>query len=288
MRLCRYGERDREKPGLIDDEGQLRDLSFFCDDISPEQLSPAGLAKLEQADVQTLPIIGENQRLGVPLAGCGKVVAIGLNYTDHAEEAGMDIPQEPVIFMKAASCLQGANDTVMVPPGAEKTDWEVELGVVIGTRCTHVPESRALEHVAGYCLFNDVSERSYQMERGGTWDKGKNCDTFGPIGPWIVTANSIPDPQNLSLWLDVNGTRMQSSNTSRMIFSLAKIVSYISSFMTLYPGDVVITGTPAGVGLGKRPPVFLRAGDIVTCGADYLGEQRQTVVAWSQLEEMAV
>jgi 2-keto-4-pentenoate hydratase/2-oxohepta-3-ene-1,7-dioic acid hydratase in catechol pathway len=278
MKLIRHGEAGKEKPGLVDSGGQPRDLSGLVGDIDGSQLNDAALAAIARIDPARLPLVEGPVRYGCPVAGVGKFVAIGLNYYDHAREVGSPIPQEPVIFMKATSCIQGPDDDVMLPPGSEKGDWEVELGIVIGARARHVSEADALGHVAGYCVVNDVSEREYQMDRGGTWDKGKGCDTFGPVGPWLVTRDEVPDPQSLDLWLDLNGKRMQTGNTRTMIFSAATIVSYVSRFMTLLPGDIITTGTPPGVGLGMKPPVFLKAGDVMTLGVQGLGGQRQKVV----------
>ncbi len=282
MKLVRYGHPGQEKPGLIDLAGQLRDLSGIVSDIGPDQLGDAALDTLRQHDFASLPAVEGAPRLGSPLTGTRKFIAIGLNYADHAAESGLPIPAEPVVFMKATSCIQGPNDPVMLPWGSVKTDWEVELGVVIGTRARYVGADEALNHVAGYCTINDISEREYQIERGGTWDKGKGCDTFGPLGPWLVTRDEVSDPQNLGMWLDVNGRRMQTGSTQTMIFSVAKIVSYVSEFMTLEPGDVITTGTPPGVGLGMKPPVYLKAGDEMALGIDGLGEQRQVVVAFQR------
>jgi 2,4-didehydro-3-deoxy-L-rhamnonate hydrolase len=283
MKLVRYGNPGKEKPGLIDAEGKLRDLSSIVKDIGAEQLSPAQLAKISKVKTDKLPLVKGKPRFGSPVANVGKFIAIGLNYTDHAEESGMPIPAEPVVFMKANSCVVGPNDDIMLPKGSVKTDWEVELGIVIGTKARYVSQKEALNFVAGYCTINDVSEREYQLERGPQWDKGKGCDTFGPIGPWLVTTDEITNPQKLGMWLDVNGKRFQTGNTKTMIFSCAKIVSYLSQFMTLMPGDVITTGTPPGVGLGikkdgKPAPVFLKKGDVVTLGIEGLGEQRQLVV----------
>ena len=283
MKLVRYGNPGKEKPGLIDAEGKLRDLSAVVKDIGAAQLSPAALAKIGKVKTDKLPLVKGKPRFGSPVANVGKFIAIGLNYTDHAEESGMPIPAEPVVFMKANSCVVGANDDIMLPKGSVKTDWEVELGIVIGTKARYVSQKEALNFVAGYCTINDVSEREYQLERGPQWDKGKGCDTFGPIGPWLVTTDEITNPQKLGMWLDVNGKRYQTGNTKTMIFSCAKIVSYLSQFMTLMPGDVITTGTPPGVGLGikkdgKPAPVFLKKGDVVTLGIEGLGEQRQLVV----------
>jgi 2,4-diketo-3-deoxy-L-fuconate hydrolase len=278
MKLVRYGKPGKEKPGLIDSAGRLRDLSAEVADIGPDQLSDAALARLRKLKSDTLPLVKGSPRMGCPVAGIGKFIAIGLNYADHAAEAGMPIPAEPIVFMKATSCIQGPDDPVMLPKGSKKSDWEVELGVVIGRQARHVSQKDALAHVAGYCVVNDVSERAFQIERGGTWDKGKGCDTFGPIGPWLVTRDEIANPQRLDLWLDLNGRRMQNGNTRTMIFSVAKVVSYVSQFMTLMPGDVITTGTPPGVGMGMKPPVFLKKGDVLTLGVQGLGTQRQLVV----------
>ncbi len=278
MKLVRYGKPGKEKPGLIDSDGRLRDLSAVVADIGPDQLGDAALARLRKLKTDTLPLVKGSPRMGCPVAGIGRFIAIGLNYADHAAEAGMPIPAEPFVFMKATSCIQGPDDPVMLPKGSKKSDWEVELGVVIGRQARHVSQKDALSHVAGYCVVNDVSERAFQIERGGTWDKGKGCDTFGPIGPWLVTRDEIANPQRLDLWLDLNGHRMQNGNTRTMIFSVAKVVSYVSQFMTLMPGDVITTGTPPGVGMGMKPPVFLKRGDVLTLGVQGLGTQRQLVV----------
>ncbi|MEY4755676.1 MAG: hypothetical protein RJA34_574 [Pseudomonadota bacterium] len=282
MKLVRYGNPGEEKPGLIDEQGRLRDLSAVVPDIGPAQLGDVALAKLAKLKTAKLPLVSGDPRLGSPVAGVGKFIAIGLNYADHAAESGMPIPPEPVVFMKSTTCIQGPNDEVMLPKGSKKTDWEVELGVVIGTRARYVPQKEALAHVAGYCTINDVSEREFQLERGGTWDKGKGCDTFGPLGPWLVTRDEIPNPQKLAMWLDINGQRVQNGSTKTMIFTVAKIVSYVSQFMTLMPGDVITTGTPPGVGMGMKPPRFLKKGDVITLGIEGLGEQRQTVVAFKR------
>jgi len=278
MKLVRYGNPGKEKPGLIDAQGTLRDLSKVVPDIGPAQLDAAVLAKLAKLDTAKLPAVRGTPRMGCPVAGVGKFIAIGLNYADHAAESGAPIPKEPIVFMKATTCIQGPNDPVMLPKGSVKSDWEVELGIVIGTRARYVTQKAALEHVAGYCTINDVSEREYQMERGPQWDKGKGCDTFGPIGPWLVTRDEIANVQKLSMWLDLNGKRMQTGNTKTMIFGVAKLVSYVSQFMTLMPGDVITTGTPPGVGLGMKPPLYLKKGDVMTLGIEGLGEQRQVVV----------
>jgi 2-keto-4-pentenoate hydratase/2-oxohepta-3-ene-1,7-dioic acid hydratase in catechol pathway len=281
MKLMRYGPVGREKPAAVDDAGVVRDLSAVIADVDPATLSPAGLRKLAEIDLSTLPAVIKPGRIGVPVAGTRKFIAIGTNYADHAREAGLPIPEEPILFTKAVSCLSGPDDPVILPPGAVKGDWEVELGVVIGTAARHVAEADALSHVAGYCVVNDVSERDYQFNRGGTWDKGKGCDTFGPVGPWLVTADEVADPQNLDLWLDLNGRRMQAGNTRTMIFDVATLISHVSRFMTLEPGDILTTGTPPGVGMGIKPnPVFLRPGDEMRLGIAGLGEQRQQVLAW--------
>ena len=279
MKLVRYGNPGKEKPGLVDAEGKLRDLSAVVKDFSGDQLGEATLAKLRKLKTDKLPLVRGSPRMGCPVAHVGKYIAIGLNYRDHAAESGMPIPKEPIVFTKANSCIQGPNDDVMLPKGSVKSDWEIELGIVIGTKARYVSQKDALNFVAGYTLCNDVSERKFQIERAGTWDKGKGCDTFGPIGPWLVTTDEITNPQKLDLWLDVNGKRMQTGNTKTMIFSAAKIVSYVSQFMTLMPGDVICTGTPPGVGLGMKPtPQFLKKGDVMTLGIEGLGEQRQLVV----------
>ncbi len=282
MKLVRYGQPGKEKPGLIDPAGKLRDLSAVVQDIDPDQLSDAALARLRKLNVDKLPLVKGSPRMGCPVAGIGKFVAIGLNYSDHAAETGAAIPKEPIVFMKATSCIQGANDPVMLPRGSVKSDWEVELGVVIGKRARYVSQRAALDHVAGYCTINDVSEREYQIERGPQWDKGKGCDTFGPIGPWLVTRDEIANVQKLSMWLDLNGKRMQTGNTRTMIFGVAKLVSYVSEFMTLLPGDIITTGTPPGVGLGMKPPLYLKKGDVMTLGIEGLGQQRQLVVPFKR------
>jgi 2,4-didehydro-3-deoxy-L-rhamnonate hydrolase len=285
MKLVRYGPLGKEKPGLMGSDGQLRDLSSIVPDIGAVQLSPAALKKLAKLKTDKLPLVKGDPRLGCPVANIGKFIAIGLNYRDHAEEAGMPIPKEPIVFMKATSCIQGPDDAVMLPKGSKKSDWEVELGVVMGTKAQYVSQKDALTYVAGYCVVNDVSEREYQLERGPQWDKGKGCDTFGPIGPWLVTADEVPNPQKLALWLDLNGMPMQVGNTRTMIFSVAKIVSYVSQFMTLMPGDVITTGTPPGVGMGLKnkgvnAPRYLKKGDVMHLGIDGLGVQTQEVVAY--------
>jgi 2,4-didehydro-3-deoxy-L-rhamnonate hydrolase len=283
MKLLRYGPAGREQPGILDAQGRIRSLGGRYPDIGPEHLSPAGLKTLATIDPATLPQVPGNPRLGLPFGGTRKFIAIGLNYADHAAESNLPIPSEPVIFTKAVSCLQGPNDAVMIPKDSKKTDWEVELGVVIGTTARYIEESTALEHVAGYVVINDVSEREYQMERGGTWDKGKGCDTFGPVGPWLVTQDEVGDVQSLDMWLDVNGQRMQTGNTRTMIFGVKTLVSYVSRFLTLEPGDIITTGTPPGVGSGKKPqPIFLKPGDTIRLGIEKLGEQQQQVIAWQR------
>ena len=278
MKLVRYGRPGKEKPGLIDENGKLRDLSGVVADIGPEQLSPKGLAKLARVKVDKLPLVRGKPRMGVPFTGATKFVAIGLNYSDHAAETGNPIPKEPVVFHKTLSCMQGANDDVMLPKGSVKTDWEVELGIVIGTRARYVTKKAALDHVAGYVLVNDVSEREWQTERGLTWDKGKGFDTFGPVGPWLVTADEIGNPGKLDMWLDVNGEKRQRGNTKTMIFDCATLIAYVSQLFTLNPGDIITTGTPPGVGSGMKPQQFLKAGDVVTLGIQGLGEQHQKIV----------
>jgi 2-keto-4-pentenoate hydratase/2-oxohepta-3-ene-1,7-dioic acid hydratase in catechol pathway len=286
MKLLRYGPRGQEKPGLVDADGHIRDLSSIVPDLTAGDLVSSSLAKLAAVDIASLPRVEGSPRHGLPFTGTKKFIAIGLNFADHAAESGLDIPKEPVIFTKAVSCLTGPNDEVMIPRGSVKTDWEVELGVVIGRTASYVEESDALDYVAGYVLINDVSERAFQIERGGTWDKGKGCDTFGPVGPWLVTTDEIPDPQQLDMWLEVNGTRMQDGNTRTMIFDVATIVAYLSQFMTLEPGDIITTGTPPGVGMGMKPePVYLKPGDTMRLGIAGLGEQQQHVVAWAPREE---
>ena len=280
MKLVRYGKPGKEKPGLVDADGNVRDLSAHIKDIGAAQLSDAALGKLRKIKPASLPLVKGSPRLGCPVVGTPKFIAIGLNYADHALEAGMPIPKEPIVFMKAISCIQGPNDPVMLPKGSVKTDWELELGVVIGTRARYVTQKDALNHVAGYCTINDISEREFQIERGGTWDKGKGCDTFGPIGPWLVTRDEIPNPQKLQMWLDLNGQRVQKGSTKTMIFSVAKLISYVSQFMTLEPGDVITTGTPPGVGMGMKPPLYLKKGDKMSLGIEGLGEQHQLVVAF--------
>ncbi|CAJ0788345.1 Ureidoglycolate lyase [Ralstonia condita] len=280
MKLVRVGPPGAERPGLIDEQGRVRDLSGIVDQIGPGQLSDEALAQLARVEGSTLPIL-PGDRFGVPWTGIGKIIAIGLNYADHAAEAGMAPPAEPIVFLKANSALNGPNDNVMLPRGSEKSDWEVELGVVIGKTARDVSREDALSHVAGYCVVNDVSERAFQLELGGTWDKGKGCDTFCPVGPWLVTRDEVPDPQTLGLWLDVNGERVQTGNTATMVFGVAHLVSYVSRFMTLHPGDLICTGTPPGVGMGFKPPRYLKAGDTMRLGIDGLGVQTQAVVPYA-------
>ena len=282
MKLIRWGTAGQEKPGLVDVQGRIRDLSGVVPDITAEVLSPAGLAALRALDVDRLPEVPAGTRFGVPVASVSKIVCVGLNYADHAAESNMPILQEPVLFLKATSSLTGPDDAVVIPRDSEKTDWEVELGVVIGSRASYVDEQDALAHVAGYCVVNDVSERAFQLERGGQWDKGKGCDTFSPVGPWLVTPDEVPDPAALRLWLKVNQRTYQNGSTATMIFGVAHLVSYISQFMTLLPGDIISTGTPPGVGLGQKPPVYLKAGDVMQVGIEGLGEQRQVTRAWSR------
>ncbi|WP_339631628.1 ureidoglycolate lyase [uncultured Sneathiella sp.] len=279
MKLLRYGPSGREKPGLMDTEGKIRDLGDIISDIAGDVLTDAGIAKLRDLDATSLPLVEGEPRIGPCVGGVGKFVCIGLNYSDHAAEAGQPVPTEPIVFMKATSAICGPNDNVEIPRGSVKTDWEVELGVVIGKRAKYISESEALDHVAGYCIVNDISEREFQSERLGQWTKGKSHDSFGPIGPWLVTRDDVPDPQKLDLWLEVDGVRRQDGNTDTMIFGVAKIISYLSHFMTLDIGDVISTGTPPGVGMGQKPaPIFLKPGQIMKLGVDGLGEQEQTTV----------
>ena len=283
MKLVRYGNPGKEKPGLIDADGKLRSLVGLIDDITPAALAPKVLARLARIKADKLPLVRGKPRYGAPLIGTTKFVAIGLNYADHAAESNLPLPKEPIIFQKTLSSIQGPDDDVMLPKNSVKSDWEVELGIVIGTRARYVSKREALSHVAGYVLVNDVSEREYQIERGGTWDKGKGCDTFGPIGPWLVTTDEIADPQKLDMWLDVNGESRQRGNTKTMIFDCKTLVSYVSSFMTLEPGDIITTGTPPGVGMGMKPtPQFLKAGDTMTLGIAGLGQQTQKVVRFKR------
>jgi len=283
MKLLRYGPRGAEKPGLLDAEGNIRDLSGHVADITGAQLSPESLARLAAIDPAALPVVEGSPRYGVPIGNVGKFLAIGLNFADHAKEAGLEPPPEPIFFTKATSCLNGPNDDVMLPKDAVKGDWEVELGVVIGKRARYVEQAEALDYVAGYVLVNDVSERAFQKELGSQWDKGKGCDTFGPVGPWLVTADEVGDCQDLDMWLDLNGKRMQTGNTKTMIFGVAELIAYMSRFVTLEPGDILTTGTPPGVGEGQKPEkIFLKAGDVMRLGIEKLGEQQQTVVAWTK------
>jgi 2-keto-4-pentenoate hydratase/2-oxohepta-3-ene-1,7-dioic acid hydratase in catechol pathway len=279
MKIFRYGPKREERPGIVDSGGKLRSLAGVIDDIDAGALE-SGFAGLKGIDVNSLPLLEDDVRLAPPVASVGKFVCIGLNYSDHAKEAGMPIPAEPIIFMKATSAVIGPNDDVYLPPGSKKSDWEVELGVIIGRECRYVSQTRALDHVAGLCVVNDLSEREYQLERGGQWDKGKGCDTFGPIGPYLVTPDEAGDLANLDLWLDLNGKRMQTGNTRTLIFDVAFLVHYVSHFMSLQPGDIISTGTPAGVGMGMKPPVWLKEGDVVSLGITGLGEQRQHVHRW--------
>ena len=278
MKLVRYGIKNKELPGIIDGEGKIRSLAGLVDEESEDFLSDSNIDALSRLNLSKLPVVPGKPRYGCPIAKVGKFVAIGLNFTDHAKETNSPIPDEPIIFMKAINCLQGPDDNVMLPRGSVKTDWEVELGIVIGKKTRYVTQEKALEHVVGYVLVNDISEREFQTERGPQWDKGKGCDTFGPVGPYLVTRDEVPNPQSLQLWLDVNGKRMQNGTTKTMIFSVKEIVSYVSEFMTLFAGDIITTGTPPGVGVGMKPPVFLKVGDLMSLGISGLGEQRQKVV----------
>lgn len=282
MKLVRYGAPGAEKPGLYEGPGRIRDLSGLIPDLAGESLSPASLRSIAAADAADLPLVAGEVRLGPPVGRPVNFIAVGLNYADHAAETGAPIPKEPILFNKAPNCIVGPDDDVMLPRGSEKTDWEVEIAVVMGSRASYITESEVMEHIAGFCVCNDVSERAYQTERGGQWMKGKSAPTFGPLGPWLVTPDELADVQNLAMWLDVNGKRAQTGSTATMIFDVKKIVSYISHFLTLEPGDVVTTGTPPGVGLGMKPPLFLKAGDTMALGIEGLGEQRQRVVAWSK------
>lgn len=280
MKLLRYGPPGHERPGLLDSQGRIRDLSILIGELTADRLSPESLKVLDRIEVQALPIVEGTPRLGIPYVGTGKFIAIGLNYSDHAKETNQAIPKEPMVFLKATSCLNGPYDDIILPKDSTKADWEVELGVVIGTKGQYVSEADGLKHVAGYCLVNDVSERGFQIERGGTVDKGKGCDTFGPVGPYLVTANEVGDPQALDMWLELNGTRMQTGSTQTMIFGVAKLISYVSQFMSLHPGDLITTGTPPGVGFARKPPIHLKPGDAIRAGITKLGEQRQRVVSW--------
>jgi len=281
MKLMRYGAKGAEKPAIVDARGVVRDLSGELVDITAHTLTPHGLQRLREIDVAELPVVANPGRIAVPWSGMQKFICVGLNYADHAAESNLPVPAEPVLFTKQISALMGPNDPVVIPQGSVKTDWEVELGVVIGTKARYVTQADALKHVAGYCVVNDISEREYQTERGGTWDKGKGCDTFGPVGPWMVTADEIPDPQALSMWLEVNGKKVQNGSTMTMVFGVAHLVSYISRFMTLMPGDLISTGTPPGVGMGQKPSAwYLKAGDTMRLGIEGLGQQDQGVFAW--------
>jgi len=283
MKLLRYGAPGLEKPGILATDGTIRDLSGVIPDLAPPQLERSALARIAAIDPMTLPAVRGTPRLGVPVSGVTKFIAIGLNYADHAAESNLPLPSEPVVFTKAISCLAGPTDDVMLPRDSTHTDWEVELGIVIGTRARYVERDRALDYVAGYCIIDDVSEREYQIHRGGTWDKGKGCDTFGPVGPWLVTPDELGNPQSIDLWLDVNGVRRQTGNTSTMVFPVVELVSYLSSFMTLEPGDIIATGTPPGVGMGMKPdPVYLKAGDVMRLGSSKLGVQEHRVVPWKR------
>jgi len=279
MKLLRYGEAGAERPALLDASGAIRDLSGVIADVAGEHLHPDALATLSQIDPQSLPLVAGSPRIGPCVAGVGKFICIGLNYADHAAEAGLAVPSEPVVFMKASSAIVGPDDDVLIPRGSEKTDWEVELGIVIGRKAKYVSEAEALDYVAGYCVAHDVSERAFQNERQGQWTKGKSCDTFGPIGPWMVTKDEIADPQQLGMWLKVNGETMQNGSTRTMVYQVAYLVSYLSQFMSLMPGDIISTGTPPGVGMGMKPQRFLRAGDVIELGIEGLGTQKQNVKA---------
>lgn len=278
MKLLRYGDAGAERPGILDSTGQIRDLSAIFPDISGPSLSPQSLNRLRQIDHRTLPVVPANPRLGPCVSGVGKFICIGLNYSDHAAESGLLVPAEPIVFMKATSAISGPYDDVIIPRGSTKSDWEVELGVVIGTEAKYVSQEDALSYVAGYCVVNDLSERAFQLEGTGQWVKGKSADTFGPIGPWLVTTDEVPDPQNLDMWLDVDGHRYQNGTTCTMVFGVAYLISYLSRFMSLQPGDIISTGTPPGVGLGQKPPVYLRPGNTITLGVEGLGRQSQRVI----------
>ena len=282
MKLVRYGQPGKEKPALLDPDGKVRDLSAIIPDLAGAYLNKASLDKIARTRLSRLPLVRGRPRLGAPIARPGNFIGVGLNYIDHAKEAGLPVPSDPILFNKAPNCISGPNDPVIIPKNGTKLDWEVELAIVIGDRASHVSERAAMDHIAGFCLANDVSERAFQMEHGGQWMKGKCAPTFGPLGPWLVTPDEIPNVQRIGLWLDVNGKRMQTGNTKTMIFSVKKIVSFISDFMVLDPGDVIITGTPPGAGMGRKPPRYLAPGDVVTLGADYLGEQSQEIIAWKR------
>jgi 2-keto-4-pentenoate hydratase/2-oxohepta-3-ene-1,7-dioic acid hydratase in catechol pathway len=279
MKLLRYGPAGAEKPGMVDREGRVRDLSGHLRDLAGDALAPERLARL--ARLSDLPLVEGTVRLGPPVAGTGKLICIGLNYSDHAAETGNQVPPEPVIFMKATSAIVGPNDDVIIPKDSRKTDWEVELGVIIGRRAAHVSEADARSHIAGFCIVNDLSEREFQIERSGQWTKGKSCDTFGPVGPWLVTTDEVPEPQNLKMWLEVDGKRYQDGSTRTMVYGVDFLVSYLSRFMTLHPGDIISTGTPPGVGMGQKPPIYLKAGQVMRLGIEGLGEQRQQTRPWA-------
>ncbi len=279
MKLLRYGRTGKEKPGLLDADGRIRDLSGHVPDIAGSAISPRSLKALARLSTADLPLVKGNPRLGPCVAGTGKFICIGLNYADHAAESGLNVPPEPVVFMKATSAIIGPSDEVEIPRGSVKSDWEVELGVVIGSHAKYVPQEKAMDHVAGYCVVNDLSEREFQVERSGQWTKGKSADTFGPVGPWLVTKDEIADPQNLKMWLEVNGKRFQNGTTATMVYGVSFLVSYLSQFMSLHPGDIISTGTPPGVGMGQKPPRFLKAGDVMELGIDGLGRQRQVTRA---------
>lgn len=281
MKLLRYGEMGQERPALLDANGQIRDLSGAVDDIAEETLTPEGLARLEEIDPATLPLVEGEPRIGACVGHVGKLICVGLNYADHAAEAGMDLPPEPILFMKATSSICGPNDDIRIPRGSEKTDWEVELGIVIGKEARYLEPEDAMDHVAGYCVVNDISERAFQIERAGQWVKGKSADTFGPIGPWMVTRDEVADPQDLGLWLSVDGQKYQDGTTRTMVFGVAHLVHYISQFMSLQPGDIIATGTPPGVGMGQTPQTFLCAGQVMELGIEGLGQQRQRTIAWN-------
>ena len=281
MKLLRYGSMGRERPGVLDAGGRIHDLSGVVADIRSEALGPRALAEIRRLDVGTLPMVRGKPRLGPPIAGVGKIVLIGLNYRDHAAESGLPVPKQPIVFLKATTAISGPFDPIVMPRDAKTIDWEVELGIVIGRTARYVSETEALSHVVGYCLMNDVSERAFSDDNGGNWTKGKSCDSFGPMGPWLVTADEVPDPQNLGIWLEVNGRRFQNSNTANMVFGIAALVAYVSRFMTLSPGDIISSGTPGGVGMAQKPPVFLKSGDVIQLGIDGLGQQRLELVPFS-------
>ncbi len=277
MKLLRYGPKGKEKPGILDQHGKIRSLAKVIKDLDGDAISPAGLAKLRKVNVAKLPLVPGNPRIGSCIANPQKFIAIGLNYSDHAAESGMQVPPEPIVFTKQVSCLSGPNDTVTIPPKSEKSDWEVELGVIIGRKAKNIKQADAMKHVAGYCVVNDLSEREFQIERHGQWTKGKGYDTFGPVGPWLVTRDEVKDPQNLAMWLELNGKRMQTGNTSTMVYGVAYLVAYLSQFFTLLPGDIITTGTPPGVGMGMKPPQYLKPGDKMVIAIEGLGVQRQVV-----------